>query len=92
MTRFLAPAYVRQLSCSQGAGAMRGRFRACRRWTLTTLALASLLGGCVYARYPGYDSPYDSGGVVAYGGGWGWHGGWHDRDWHENEWHGRSWH
>jgi hypothetical protein len=56
------------------------------------LALASLLGGCVYAPYPRYDRPYDSGGVVAYGTGWSWHGRWHDRDWHENEWHGRSWH
>ena len=51
------------------------------------LALASLLGGCVYAPYPGYGSPYDSGGVVAYSAGWGWHGGWHDNDWHRRGWH-----
>ncbi|HEY7578552.1 MAG TPA: hypothetical protein VH855_13230 [Acetobacteraceae bacterium] len=54
-----------------------------------TLALAGLLGGCVY--YPGYGyygggystggyygGPYYSGAVVAYGDGW--HRGWWHRD------------
>jgi hypothetical protein len=54
------------------------------------LALAMLLGGCVYyPGYPGYGysgggyygAPYYGGGAVAYGGGWGWRGGWHDNDW-----------
>jgi hypothetical protein len=49
-----------------------------------TLALAGLLGGCVYyPGYPGgyYGGPYYGGGVVAYGDGW--HHGWwhHDHDW-----------
>ena len=57
---------------------------------LAALALAALLGGCVYPAYPGYGygggyygGPYyGGGGVVAYGGGWGWRGGggWHDHD------------
>ena len=55
------------------------------------VALATLLGGCVYDPYPGYygggyyGGPYYGGGVVAYGGGWhdGWHHRWrdHDGDW-----------
>jgi hypothetical protein len=66
---------------------------------LPALALAALLGGCVaYPAYPGYGyygggyygggyygAPYYSGGVVAFGGGWGWHdhdGGWRGGDWH----------
>ena len=57
------------------------------------VALATLLGGCVYSPYPGYGyyggyygGPYYGGGVVAYGGGWheGWHRGWRD---HDNHWH-----
>jgi hypothetical protein len=52
---------------------------------LAALALAVLLGGCVYAPYPGYGyngAPYYAGPTVAFGGGWGWHGhGWHDGDW-----------
>jgi hypothetical protein len=56
------------------------------------VALATLLGGCVYAPYPGYGyygggyygggyygGPYYGGGVVAFGGGW--HEGWHGRGW-----------
>jgi hypothetical protein len=65
---------------------------------LAALALAGLLGGCIaYPAYPGYGyngggyygAPYYSGGVVEFGGGWGWRGGDHD-------WHGgggdRGWH
>jgi hypothetical protein len=53
-----------------------------RLLTLGALALATLMGGCVYGPYyPGYGyygAPYYSGSVVAVGGGWGWHGGgWH---------------
>ncbi|HEX3398770.1 MAG TPA: hypothetical protein VHT74_00445 [Acetobacteraceae bacterium] len=65
--------------------------------TIAALAMAALLGGCVaYPAYPGYGyngyyggyygAPYYSGGVVAYGGGWGWRGG----DWHGDGDHG--WH
>jgi hypothetical protein len=75
---------------------MFSAFRHRVRLPLAVLALAALLGGCVYA-YPGYGgyygggggyygAPYYPSGVVAFGGGWGWHdhgwnGGWHDRDW-----------
>jgi hypothetical protein len=65
-------------------------FRLRNLLVVGTLALAGLLGGCVY--YPGYGSygsgyyggsyyggPYYSGGaVVAYGDGW--HHGWRHRD------------
>ena len=63
-------------------------FRMLRpRWLmpLGALALATLLGGCyAYPAYPGYGyyngyygapyygTPYYGGGVVAFGGGWGW--------------------
>ncbi len=59
-----------------------------RRWglPLAALALAALLGGCVYPAYPGYGgyygAPYYAGPTVAFGGGWGWHDhGWHGRNW-----------
>jgi hypothetical protein len=68
--------------------AMFGWFRP--RGLLMLVALAVLLGGCVYAPYPGYGyyggyygGPYYGGGVVAFGGGGGW--GWHD---HDGGWHG----
>jgi hypothetical protein len=70
-----------------GVMSMFGSFRPGALLPLGALALAMLLGGCVY--YPGYGyygggygAPYSGGGVVAYGGGWGWHGGWHDRGWY----------
>jgi hypothetical protein len=79
-------------------------FRHRRALPLAAIALAALLGGCVYPAYPGYGyygggygggyggyygAPYYSGGVVAFGGGWGWgdhdRGGWRggdgDRGW-----------
>jgi hypothetical protein len=69
---------------------MFSSFRPRGLLALGTLALAILLGGCVYAPYPGYGyygggggyygAPYYGGGVVAYGGGWR-DGGWHDRHW-----------
>ncbi len=71
---------------------MFGWFRPRGLLILGALTLATLLGGCVYAPYPGYGyygggyygGPYYGGGVVAYGGGW--HGGgWHGRGWHD--WH-----
>jgi hypothetical protein len=78
---------------------MFNRLRNRRLLALPALALAALLGGCVaYPAYPGYGyygggyygggyygAPYYSGGVVAFGGGWGWHdhdGGWRGGDWH----------
>jgi hypothetical protein len=76
---------------------MFGSFRLRSLLPLGVLALAMLLGGCVYAPYPGYGyygggysggGPYYGGGVVAFGGGggWyghdGWHGGWHHRGWY----------
>jgi hypothetical protein len=61
------------------------------RWRcLAALMLAVLLGGCVYAPYPGYGyydggyygGPYYGGGTVVVGSGWGWHhDGWHR--WHD---------
>jgi hypothetical protein len=59
--------------------------RRCRL-PLAALALAGLLGGCVYPAYPGYGgyygAPYYAGPTVAVGGGWGWHDhGWHGRNW-----------
>ena len=59
--------------------------------SLAALALAVSLGGCVaYPAYPTYGggyygTPYYSGGVVAYGGGWRGHG-WHGRHWRGNDW------
>ncbi len=65
------------------------RTHACciRRIVLPALAglgLAAMLGGCVVApAYPGYGYGYGPAygyapGYVAFGGGWGWHGGgWH---------------
>jgi hypothetical protein len=66
---------------------MFGWFRPRALLMLGALALGTLLGGCIYAPYPGYGyygggyggyygGPYYGGGVVAYGGGWrgrGWH-------------------
>jgi hypothetical protein len=54
---------------------------------LGAVALALLLGGCVYPAYPGYGyygggyygGPYYGGGVVAYSGGWHDRWRWHDR-------------
>jgi hypothetical protein len=71
-----------------GVMTMFSSFRPRALLPLGTLALAILLGGCVY--YPGYGyygggyygAPYYGGGVVAYDGGWGWRGGWHDRGWY----------
>ena len=69
---------------------MLGRFRLRVVLPFGALALAMLLGGCYYGPYyPGYGyygggyyaAPYYGGGVVAYGGGWGWRGGWHDHGW-----------
>jgi hypothetical protein len=63
-------------------------FRLRNLLVVGTLALAGLLGGCVY--YPGYGyygggygggyygGPYYGGAVVAYGDGW--HRGWRHRD------------
>ena len=51
---------------------------------IAALAVAALLGGCVYPAYPGYGygynggyygAPYYAGPTVAFGTGWGWHGG-----------------
>jgi hypothetical protein len=66
---------------------------------LAALGLAALLGGCVaYPAYPAYSydggyygTPYASGGVVAFGGGWG-DDGWRGRRWHHH-WRGgyRGW-
>jgi uncharacterized protein len=78
-------------------------FRSRRVLPFAALALAALLGGCVYPAYPGYGyydggyyggAPYYGGGgaVVAVGGGgcWGWRGGgWHGRD---GGWNGGGWH
>jgi hypothetical protein len=65
------------------ASALRTRSKLRRKLPLAALALAALLGGCVYAPYPGYGggyygAPYYAGPTVAFGGGWGWHdhGGW----------------
>ena len=74
---------------------MFGWFRPRGLLLFGTLTLAALLGGCVYAPYPGYGyydggyygGPYYGGGVVAFGSGWGWHG--HDH-WHGG-WRGRDW-
>ena len=69
-------------------------FRSRRALPFIALALAALLGGCVYPAYPGYGyyggGPYyGGGGVVAYGGGGGWHGGgWRGRD---GGWNGGGW-
>jgi hypothetical protein len=61
---------------------MRPHAKLGRTLPLAALALAALLGGCVYAPYPGYGGgygvPYYAGPTVAFGGGWGWH----DHDWH----------
>ena len=66
---------------------MLGRFRLRVVLPFGALALAMLLGGCYYGPYyPGYGyygggyyaAPYYGRGVVAYGGGWGWHDGSHD--------------
>src|SRR5215475_5380553 len=64
--------------------------RSRRVLPFAALALAGLLGGCVYPAYPGYGyygggyygGPYYGGGgavvAVGGGGGWGWRGGgWH---------------
>jgi hypothetical protein len=75
---------------------MQGAFRYRVMLPLAALALAALLGGCVYPAYPAYPgyggyyggggyygAPYYAGPTIAFGGGWhrhGWHGGWHDRD------------
>jgi hypothetical protein len=72
------------------------RFR--RLMPLGALALAMALGGCYaypaypgyYGGYPGYSAypaPYYGGGVVAFGGGWGWHGGGWGGGWHDGGWH-----
>jgi hypothetical protein len=69
--------------------------RSRRMLPFAALALAGLLGGCVYPAYPGYGyydggyygGPYYGGGgaVVAVGGGGGW--GWHGGDWRGGGWH-----
>jgi hypothetical protein len=68
-------------------------FRYRMRLPLAVLALAGLLGGCVYSPYPayggGYGAPYYAGPTVAFGGGWGWHdrdGGWRGHGWHDGDW------
>lgn len=87
-----------QIMQTTGVMAMFGWFRL--RGLLTLGALVLLLGGCVYAPYPGYGyyggggyygGPYyGGGGVVAFGGGGGW--GWHDHDeGGHGGWHG-GWH
>jgi hypothetical protein len=61
-----------------GVMTMFSSFRPRALLSFGALALALLLGGCVY--YPGYGyygggygAPYYGSGVVASGGGWGWH-------------------
>jgi hypothetical protein len=66
---------------------MFSHFRSRGLLTIAALAVAIVLGGCVaYPAYPGYGynggyygAPYYAGPTVAFGGGWGWHGG---GDWH----------
>jgi hypothetical protein len=77
--------------------AVMARTRAFVRAALPVLAavgLAALVSGCVaYPAYPdygyygpgyGYGYGYAPSGYVAFGGGWGWHGG---GDWHGGDWH-----
>ena len=67
---------------------MFGSFRPRTLLPLGAVALALVLGGCVYPAYPGYGydgsgyyggGPYYGGGAVAYGGGWHDRWRWHDR-------------
>jgi hypothetical protein len=75
------------------------RFRVLKAMAVLTLAMA--LGGCYYGYpgygYPGYGyygggyygGPYYGTGVVAFGGGGGWHDGWHGGGggWHDHDGH-----
>ena len=59
---------------------MFGSYRLRCLLPLAALALASVLGGCVYPAYGYYGDGYYYGRPYAYGGDWRWHRA-HDYDW-----------